>query len=405
VLSLRSGVNPLNGTALVRSEESAAVRDPDPHARLSIMHFLAPAPMGGLEYVVQALAGGHRSRGHTVHVGAILRPGTMVPPFLDALRGEGVEVHVLEIPGMDYYLEWRRVSQLCSGIRPDVVHTHGYRSDLIDAWAARRANTATVTTLHGFTSADWKNQVYQSLQRYAARWFDAVVAVSGPIADRVRRSGTPAPKIHVIPNAFSGGPILSAVEAREVLGIGDSLVRFGWIGRITRDKGLDILIDALSRLRDSSWRLSVIGDGPDADRARATAAAGGIVDRIDWHGAIRDAGRLLRAFDVFVLSSRTEGTPIVLFEAMAAETAVVASRVGGVPDVVSDREAVLVPAEAPAALADALRRVIADLGAASTRVAAARERLAQFALEPWLARYENVYRGIRRSGEAQETHQ
>jgi glycosyltransferase involved in cell wall biosynthesis len=123
------------------------------------------------------------------------------------------------------------------------------------------------------------------------------------------------------------------------------------------------------------------------------AAARGIRDRIRWHGSLPGASRFFAAFDLFVLSSRTEGTPMVLFEAMAAGVPIVAAAVGGVPDVVGPGEALLVPPDAPDALARAVLDARGDRGATAARSAAARRRLqSEFGLEPWLDRYQQVYR-------------
>src|SRR2546430_15130133 len=103
---------------------------------------------------------------------------------------------------------------------------------------------------------------------------------------------------------------------------------------------------------------------------RARAVKLGVADHIRWHGVVPDAERVYTAFDVCVLSSRTEGTPVVLFEAMAAGVPVVATAVGGVPDVLSAEEAVLVASEDPVGLAAGIRDVYADADAAARRARA-----------------------------------
>jgi glycosyltransferase involved in cell wall biosynthesis len=101
---------------------------------------------------------------------------------------------------------------------------------------------------------------------------------------------------------------------------------------------------------------------------------------------------LLKAFDVFVLSSRTEGTPIALLEAMHAGVPIVATRVGGVPDVVSEEEAILVPAEQPATISQAVAEIHRDLSAAAKRCVRARERVARsFGVAAWVAAVDRVY--------------
>src|SRR5204863_8442958 len=109
----------------------------------------------------------------------------------------------------------------------------------------------------------------------------------------------------------------------------------------------------------------------------------------------REAARLFPAFDIFVFSSRTEGTPIGWFEAMAARVPVIATRVGGVPDVVTAEEAALVAPNDPVALAAALRAVYRDPAQARARACRAHARLERdFSLGPWLARYERIYRQV-----------
>ena len=125
-----------------------------------------------------------------------------------------------------------------------------------------------------------------------------------------------------------------------------------------------------------------------------------ISDRITWHGAIANAGSLFTAFDAFVLSSRTEGTPITLLEAMNAGVPIVATRVGGVPDVVSSSHALLVPAEEPRMIAQALSELEREPSAATHRSMRARERLLQsFSPATWLGAVDAVYEAARRSND------
>ena len=365
-----------------------------------ILHLAAPAEVGGLERVVQALAIGQRESGHAVHVAAIVPSPEGAQAFLRPMAAAGVRTHAVPVTGRAYGRERAAVAALCRTLRPDIVHTHGYRPDVVDAGIARRLGIATVTTVHGFTGGGWKNRLYEWVQRRAFRSFDAVVAVSGPLAQRLR--GVPASRLEVLVNAWrEPAPALSRAAARTQLGVTNETLHIGWVGRLSAEKGPDVLIDALAQLADLPVTASFIGDGPEQDQLRARGAAAGVTDRVRWHGAIADASRLFPGFDVFVLSSRTEGTPIVLFEAMAAAVPIVATRVGGVGDVVTPHEALLVPPEDPVALAAAIRSVATDREAARVRAQAARARLeTHYALQPWLARYEAIYDRVRRRGEA-----
>lgn len=361
-----------------------------------MLHIVAPCEVGGLERVVQALAAGQHRAGHRVTVAVVLGNRAADHPFLRPLAEAGVELVRLRLPPRAYLRERAAVVELCRRLRPDVVHTHGYRVDVVDAAAARRLGFPTVTTVHGFTGGDLKNRIYQRLQRRAFRRFDAVVAVSRPLARDLARAAVPAERLHVIPNAWPAGPApLPRDRARRILALAEERFQVGWVGRLTPEKGPDLLLAAVERLLDLPLAVSVVGDGRMRPRLQALAARCGLGEQVRWLGNVPDAGRLFSAFDVFVLSSRSEGTPMVLFEAMAAGTPIVATAVGGVPDVVSSQEALLVAPEDPAALADAIRRVHANARAAAARARRGRERLArEFALAPWLARYDHVYRSV-----------
>jgi glycosyltransferase involved in cell wall biosynthesis len=141
----------------------------------------------------------------------------------------------------------------------------------------------------------------------------------------------------------------------------------------------------------------IVGEGPERPGLEALARELGLTDQVRFYGAHPEAGRLFRAFDAFVLSSRSEGTPITLLEAMSAGVPVVATAVGGIPDVLTEKEARLVPPEDPPALGAAIRTAIEDRTAAAQRAAAASRRLEeQFGAERWLAKHEEMYRGLAR---------
>ncbi|MDQ4081145.1 MAG: glycosyltransferase, partial [Gemmatimonadota bacterium] len=288
---------------------------------------------------MRLLASGQRDRGHAVRVAAVVDSTVSDHPFLISLADAGVEADVLKIPGRAYLRERALVRNLCRRYCPAIVHTHGFRPDVLDAAVARRMGVPTVTTVHGFTGGGWKVGVYERIQRFAFRWFDAVVAVSRPLADELAASGVPRQRIHTVPNAYAptGDPAQRAA-ARRKLGISDDAFTVGWVGRLSHEKGPDVLVDALAHLTDVPTRVSMVGHGPAREALGARAVALGVGERITWHGVVRDAASLFRAFDVFVLSSRTEGSPMVLFEAMAAGVPVVAAEVGGVPDTLSRAE-------------------------------------------------------------------
>ena len=370
-----------------------------PTHSVSVLHVLAPGPVGGLEAVVPGLTLGARGSAVEARVAAVIPPGQLDHAFLAPFRNAGVEVFAIEVPLRGYLQERAEVAHLCHRLRPDVVHTHGYRADVLDASVARGLGIPVVSTVHGFTGGDRRNRFYQWLQRRALRRFDAVVAVSRALMNDLAESGVPRERLYYVQNALDASePPLDREAACRGLRIAPNGFRAGWVGRLSAEKGPDVLVEALRHLRDVPMTVSFLGTGPLRQALEDRAAGLHVADRIRWHGVVPGAGRLLRAFGAFVLTSRTEGTPIALLEAMAAEVPIIAAGVGGVPDVVSTTEALLVPPDDSHAVALALREVFQNPAAARRRARAARERLdREFGLAIWLQRYEAVYRAVRRN--------
>lgn len=336
--------------------------------------------------------------GHRVHVVSAFDIGATGTALAEGVPG--VTTHVVEIPPRRYWRERAAVAAIGRAVGADIVHTHGYRSDVVDGPVSRLLGVPIVTTVHGFAGVglggSFKGRLFEWLELRAFRRFDAVVAVSKPLAERLTAAQVPAGKISCIQNAWlRSQPLLDRATARSRLGLPARGAVAGWVGRLSREKGPDVFLRALSLLGGDAPVAAFVGDGPEAASLRAAATALGLQGRIVWCGRVEAAAALLSALDVFVLSSRTEGTPIALFEAMAAGVPVIATGVGGVPDVVSDAEGLLVPSDDPAALAQALRRVFADPVASNARASAAHARLERdFAPGPWLDRYEALYREV-----------
>jgi glycosyltransferase involved in cell wall biosynthesis len=309
-----------------------------------------------------------------------------------------VELVELRLPPRSYRAEGRWLQAELARSPATIAHAHGYHADWVGLRAARAVQRPIVSTVHGFTSGDWKNRLYEWLDRRALRKFDAVVAVSRPLQDRLRASGVAERRLHLIRNAWAPtGPCRTREEARRALGLPPTARIVGWVGRLTAEKGPDVFVTSLART-SPTLLASVLGDGPLRPSLEATARRLGLGLRLRWHGVVPHAGELLPAFDLLVLSSRTEGTPMVLLEALAAGVPVVATGVGGIPDVVTPGEALLVPPERPDILAQAVEEVLADAEAARRRSEVARRRLvAEFALDPWLDSYETLYRSVSRS--------
>lgn len=268
----------------------------------------------------------------------------------------------------------RSLVRLSAGLakrRPDVVNVHFLTGQTLYFLLFQRLfGYRTVLSAHG-SDVVMPSEPCRRYLPYFFRWADAITVVSEDLGARVRaQPGVDPSKIAVIPNGIdyafwssAGAPVASPP-------------RVVAIGRLEPVKGFDVLIRAFADVRRHTpdARLVVIGEGSRRDALAALADELGIGDAVELTGALhREAVRSrLNGAAAFALSSRSEGMPLVLLEAMAAGAPVVATRVGGVPEVLTDESGLVVPPDSPDALARALVEVLHDREAASRRAEAAR---------------------------------
>ncbi len=263
---------------------------------------------------------------------------------------------------------------------PDIVHAHGLRAGALTVLALARPavrHPPIVVTVHNAPPFGGGRAVliYRALERVVARGADLVLCVSGDLEGRMRDAGARRVARAVVPAPATITPTTAAaLDTVMTPADGDRPVVFA-AGRLAAQKGFATLLEAAIAWRDLAPRplLVIAGDGPLSADLRAKAAAIGVDARFLGHRT--DIPELLAAAAVFVLPSRWEGQPLVLQEALRAGAAIVATRVGGIPDLTGDDGALLVRPHDPARLAIAVAAILGDPELAGLR-AAARARAA-----------------------------
>jgi glycosyltransferase involved in cell wall biosynthesis len=303
-------------------------------------------------------------------------------PLKEAARQAGVRFVALRHVRRDLHpardlLGLAELVALIRRERPDIVHVNSSKAGVLGRLAALVAGTRVrVFTVHG-----WAFKAYggarSALYRWADRLMSPLTTVTICVSETERAAGLAArtcraERTVVIPNAID---VDGAPQAR----LDGDPPRIMTVGRLAPPKDPLTLVHALPMLEPRPYSLAFVGDGPDRRAIEEELRASGLADQVALSGERRDVPRLLAAADVFVLSSRSEGAPLSILEAMAAGLPVVASDVGGIGELVADGETgLLVPPGDPARLALALARVLDDralrerLGAAGR--ARARER-------------------------------
>jgi glycosyltransferase involved in cell wall biosynthesis len=218
----------------------------------------------------------------------------------------------------------------------DVVHTHNPHALIYGAPAAGLLRAAAVHTKHG-RNMDASRRMW--LRRAASKFVDAYVAVTPKLAYiALENRECAASTLRVIPNGIDAVRFSPRPEARRKaraeLGIPENAWVVGTVGRLSPEKNQALLVDAVAPLLDADRQLVIVGDGPEREPLRLRIAATWRAQFVHMTGARSDAENLLAAFDAFALTSRSEGLPLVLLEAMAMRLPVVSTSVGGVPDLV-----------------------------------------------------------------------
>ena len=323
--------------------------------------------------------------------------------FVAAARAAGLEVDVIY---ERHRFDRRVIPQLRSVVErraPDIVQTHMVKSHFLAGLAGLGRVRPWVAFHHGYTATDRKMHVYNQLDRWSLPRAARVITVCGPFAEQLEHLGVAPERIRVRHNSITAPAPVSEAERlalRKSLGVAEGERMVLAVGRLSREKGHVDLVRALAAMRRLApalaLKLVLVGEGPERARVAAEAHASGLAERVIFAGQTNEVRHFYAAAEVLALPSHSEGSPNVLLEAMAAGLPVVATRVGGVPEIATDGEnALIVPPRNTAALASALTRLLTDPALASRLGTSAQSLvITRFSPEAYARSLVNIYRDL-----------
>ncbi len=377
-----------------------------PATTIRIAHIVISLDIGGLERIVADLVRVGRSLNQNLSVICLEKPGTLAAqvealgvPVLCACKPPGLRLATIG-----------RVRELLRVLKPDVVHTHQIGALIYAGPAARREGVPVVVhTEHTNTIARHRSLNRQFRTRllwglagsYAARFF----CVSDDIADAVRAYRTvPGRKVVVVPNGIDTAAFATKADCesmRRDLGSPPGVPVIGTVGRLNEVKSQDLLIRSFAEISNHNPKphLLLVGDGPERNPLQQLAENLGIADRVHFAGYQPRPERFLHDMAIFALTSRHEGMPLAILEAWAAGLPVVASRVGGVPRMVTQGQTgLLFDSGDEAALRELMIRLLRSPDEARRLGEAGREFVrSRFDLRVMAETYEQHYRNLLRS--------
>ena len=383
---------------------------------IRILRVIARLNVGGPALHVAYLSAGLQERGYdtTLVAGELARGEESMAAVAE---GRGVEVlavsqlHREVSPVRDIVAAWR-LAGLIRRLRPHVVHTHTAKAGAVGRVAVLlsgvRPRPIVVHTFHGHVLRGYfgpaQERGFRLLERLLARGTDALVAVSPQVRDDLVGLGVAPPDRFVVVRLGIeleervGGDGDARERTRRLLGVPDDRFLVGWMGRMTAVKRTDDVLLAFKELRDRGVDagLCLVGDGPDRTGLEERAFELGIARHLYSLGYQDAVADWYAAFDVLVLPSANEGTPVSVIEALAARRPVVATDVGGVSDVVRDGvDGFLVDAGDTSALAERLAVLAGDEALRTTMGEAGRERvLRRYAVSRLVDDVDRLYRSL-----------
>ncbi|MEQ1794004.1 MAG: glycosyltransferase family 4 protein [Nitrospira sp.] len=325
---------------------------------LSILHLRDTHEIGGPGKTILET---HRAidRGRfQLHLGVFLRHGESEDsPFIAEARRLDMPLHFIR-GGHAYDLRMiGRVIDLVKALQVDIVHAHEVKSDVIAYFVARFYPVPIVSTLHGWITNSLKDRLFVRLDKRVVRGFDRVIAVSRQIERELLAVGVPRAKLHMLHNAI----VLERYQRTGRRGLLAEIIRrpiggpvIATLGRLSVEKGHADLIDAVDQVirRGHKVSLILIGDGLERPTLLQKVKTLGLQEVVHMPGYIQEPQRLLEEIDLMVLPSHTEGLPNAALEALLMEVPVLATRVGGTPEVITDgKTGRLVSAHSPNELA------------------------------------------------------
>ncbi len=288
--------------------------------------------------------------------------------FTEAVRASNLPLDVVTENGRFDFGVIPQLRAVVEKRQPHIIWTNSVKSHFLIRWSGLNRRAKWVAFHHGYTTTDWKTRGYNQLDRWSHRGADRLVTVCGKFANDIEKFvGIPAGQIdveHMPLRALGPVPPETAVALRRSLDIAANATVLLTVGRLSKEKGHSDLLRALALMRaagEPKLDLLLAGDGPERSALEALCAELNLQDSVHFLGFQVNVRPLYGIADLFVLPSHSEGSPNVLLEAIDAGVPIIATAVGGIPEIVENEvSALLVDQQNETALASAIRRMLGD---------------------------------------------
>lgn len=376
---------------------------------LKVLHIIDSGGLYGAEIMLLNLVAEQVKQGIEPVIASIGEKGIIEKPLETEAIRRGLKIKKIRMISGPNFAGALEILKFAKRNNFSLLHLHGYKGNILLGFIPKKIRKIPiVTTLHGYTSTIEFNKmkVYEWLDQKSLNFIDAVVFVSSAMKTHPKLKKLKNKNIHVIPNGISmSGSNVTKVnnltnqtpdkKIKEFCSQGFTI---GTIGRLSTEKGYRYLIKAVSLLekRGIHARLIIIGEGPERESLEKLVVQHGLEDKILFTGYREDARNYIPFLNVYIISSLTEGLPITLLETMQARTPIIATKVGGIPDVLSNGQAgILIDSCNPDAIVQAVIKLYNDKELSKQLINKAYHRVIEdFSSKRMAARYSRVYDGL-----------
>ena len=332
----------------------------------------------GAERVILEAAKHFPSLGYHPIIGIPFEENEPVPAFAKQAEVLGYDVALFSVKSAFDFNVVKTIRRYVNENKIDIIHSHGYREDFYALFSKTKAKL--VATNHLWKRTTFRLKLYAALDGYLLKRFHAIVAVSSPVKDDMLNAGISGNKITVIANGIDPDnylPSSDTTEIKKALGVPQDKIVVGTLGSLTVEKGINFGLNAFAKVKDKGLdlHLLIVGSGEEMEALKAQTKDLGLCNSVTFAGRRDDVSKVLSVMDIFMLPSLNEGLPMALLEAMASESAIVATSVGDVPKVVKPNCGLLVEPGNAEALSSALLKMLTSTDEIQRCAKASRQRV------------------------------
>lgn len=367
--------------------------------KIKVLHIIAFRAIGGAERALLMLSSKIDQEKFDLVLGIFVSQRKNTGPLWKEAEKLDLPLEPIRIKNPYGLLQILDIFRIIRKHHPDIIHTHGYKTNLLGFLFAKLFGIPIVATLHGWLYSNiTRTKLITRASFMFMKHFDRVIAVSEQIRAGLERLKIPSRKIVIIKNVpFSSGNECSIKPRglRQKLGLPPNSKLIGFVGRLEPVKGCALFIQAISQLAGShsDYHFVIVGEGPERESLERQARGLDLEKQIYFCGFCDDITAIFKSLDLYVLPSLGEGIPLALLEAMAHGVPVIATSVGGVPEVIEDRiNGILVPPNNPSLLAESIVESLSNQDETARRVLAAKKTIdKRHNVQKWAQSIQEIY--------------